>query len=103
MPHHDWLELCGPRGGWRFRGTADRHCPAPFPEELPRRCITLFGFPSDVVADPFCARGTTLWMAARLGRTAWAADRDADAVRTCVRVAEERAIAVADASQVDSQ
>ena len=49
--------------------------------------------PTDTVADPFCGRGTTLWVAARLGRIAWASDRDPDAVsRTQSRVAQERAI-----------
>jgi DNA methylase len=41
----------------RIPGTTDPYCAAPFPEELPRRCITLFSFPGDVVADPFCGRG----------------------------------------------
>ena len=80
MPHEAWLQLCGPRGLWRFHGTSDPLSPAPFPEELPLRCITLFSFPGDVVADPFVGRGTTAAVAARLGRVAWAADRDV----TCV-------------------
>jgi site-specific DNA-methyltransferase (adenine-specific) len=103
VPHADWLELCGPRGVWRFPGTSDPYCAAPFPEELPRRCITLFSFPDDVVADPFCGRGTTLWIAARLGRTAWAADRDADAIsQTRARVAQERAALKYESSQLDA-
>ena len=56
MPHEEWLDLCGPRGLWRFPGTSDPLCPAPFPEQLPERCITLFSFPGDVVADPFVGR-----------------------------------------------
>ncbi len=80
MPHQAWLELCGPRGLWRFPGTTDQISPAPFPEELPLRCITLFSFPGDVVADPFVGRGTTAGVAARLGRVAWAADRDPSCV-----------------------
>ena len=83
MSHDAWLELCGPRGLWRFHGTSDPLSPAPFPEEVPLRCITLFSFPVDVVADPFVGRGTTAAVAARLGRGAWAADRDA----TCVAAA----------------
>jgi len=30
MPHDAWLELCGPRGLWRFPGTAARSAPLPF-------------------------------------------------------------------------
>jgi site-specific DNA-methyltransferase (adenine-specific) len=76
MPHQAWLELCGPRGLWHFPGTRDRTSAAPFPEKLPERCITLFSFPEDVIADPFVGRGTTAAVAARLGRVAWASDRD---------------------------
>jgi len=61
---------------WRFPGITDPASPAPFPEELPERCITVFSFPEDVVADPFVGRGTTAAVAARLGRVAWASDRD---------------------------
>ena len=32
---------------------------APFPEELPRRCIKLYSFADDIVLDPFGGRGTT--------------------------------------------
>jgi site-specific DNA-methyltransferase (adenine-specific) len=91
MAHQAWLELCGPRGLWHFPGATDAFCPAPFPDELPERCITLFSFPEDVIGDPFCGRGTTLWIAPKLGRIAWAADRDRAAVeRTRARVAHER-------------
>ncbi len=91
MPHEAWLELCGPRGLWRFPGASDPLCPAPFPEQLPERCITLFSFPGDVVADPFVGRGTTAALAARLGRVAWASDRDpACVVATRAWVARER-------------
>lgn len=34
--------------------------PAPFPVELPMRCIKLFSYESDVVLDPFLGTGTTL-------------------------------------------
>ncbi|CAG8456794.1 27247_t:CDS:2 [Gigaspora margarita] len=34
--------------------------PAPFPRELPKRCIKLFSFVGDVVLDPFAGSGTTL-------------------------------------------
>ena len=45
----------------------DRH-PAPFPEELPRRCVLLSTWPRDIVLDPFCGSGTTIRVAKDLGR-----------------------------------
>jgi len=33
--------------------------PAPFPIELPYRCIQLYTFKSEIVLDPFCGVGTT--------------------------------------------
>jgi site-specific DNA-methyltransferase (adenine-specific) len=49
-------------GLWTFNGqnkTKIGH-PAPFPRELPRRCIKLFSYVGDIVFDPFCGSGTTL-------------------------------------------
>ncbi|MEM3105257.1 MAG: site-specific DNA-methyltransferase [Candidatus Bathyarchaeia archaeon] len=42
--------------------------PAPFPEELPYRCIQLYTFKDDVVLDPFCGVGTTCVAAIKTGR-----------------------------------
>ncbi len=39
--------------------------PAPFPLELPHRCIQLYSFKEDIVLDPFVGSGTTC-LAARL-------------------------------------
>ncbi|WP_298976672.1 site-specific DNA-methyltransferase [uncultured Thermosynechococcus sp.] len=49
-------------GLWTFSGESKKKIghPAPFPRELPRRCIKLFSFPRDTVFDPFCGSGTTL-------------------------------------------
>lgn len=41
--------------------------PAPFPLELPRRCIELSTLPGDTVLDPFAGSGTTLLAADSLG------------------------------------
>lgn len=42
--------------------------PAPFPIELPHRCIQLYTFKNDVVLDPFCGVGTTAVAAMKIGR-----------------------------------
>ena len=42
--------------------------PAPFPKELPHRCIQLYSFRGDVVLDPFCGVGSTAVAASDLGR-----------------------------------
>ena len=49
-------------GVWVFNGESKKRIghPAPFPRELPRRCIKLFSYVNDVVFDPFCGSGTTL-------------------------------------------
>ena len=41
---------------------------ATFPEEIPSRCIKLSTRPGDLVLDPFAGSGTTLMVAAWLGR-----------------------------------
>jgi DNA modification methylase len=42
--------------------------PAPFPIELPYRCIQLYTFKGDVVLDPFCGAGSTCIAAIKSGR-----------------------------------
>lgn len=57
-------------GLWTFSGESKRRTghPAPFPVELPRRCIKLFSYIGDVVLDPFMGSGTTLIATVTLGR-----------------------------------
>jgi DNA modification methylase len=47
---------------------------APFPEELPTRCIQIATDPGDLVIDPFVGSGTTLRAAELLGRRALGVD-----------------------------
>jgi site-specific DNA-methyltransferase (adenine-specific) len=49
-------------GVWTFMGESKTRVehPAPFPVELPKRCIKLFSFVGDTVLDPFVGSGSTL-------------------------------------------
>ena len=53
----DWVV-----GVWDFNGESGKRVghEAPFPLDLPRRCIKLFSFMGDTVLDPFMGSGTTM-------------------------------------------
>lgn len=55
---------------WNFPAESAQRVnhPAPFPVELPYRCIQLFTFKGDVVLDPFVGSGTTCIAALKTGR-----------------------------------
>jgi site-specific DNA-methyltransferase (adenine-specific) len=71
---------------WRIHPESDRTHPAPYPIELPYRCIRLGSFPGELIVDPFAGSGTTLLAARNLGRDAIGLDRSPE----YVRMAEER-------------
>lgn len=55
--------------------------PAPFPEELPYRCMKLFSYKNDLILDPFSGSGTTCVVAKKLGRRYLGFDISADYVK----------------------
>ena len=55
-----------------------RHHPAPFPVELPERCIRLHGKAGATVLDPFLGIGSTLLAARKLGCTGIGIEIDPD-------------------------
>ena len=69
----DWTN-----GLWTFQGESKKRVghPAPFPLELPRRCIKLFSYKEDIVLDPFMGSGTTLIAAEQNDRKAIGMDID---------------------------
>ncbi len=85
-------------GVWTFAGESKKRVrhPAPFPVELPRRCIKLFTFVGDTVLDPFLGSGTTLIACALTGRRGIGIEIDK---RYC-KIAKDRLIAEADLEQL---
>jgi site-specific DNA-methyltransferase (adenine-specific) len=55
---------------WTFPAVSAKKIghPAPFPEELPYRCIQLYTFEGEVVLDPFMGSGQTAIAALKTGR-----------------------------------
>jgi site-specific DNA-methyltransferase (adenine-specific) len=63
--------------------------PAPFPVELPYRCIQLYSFKGDFVLDPFCGVGSTCVAALRAGRHFLGYDTKQEYVDSAVKRIEE--------------
>ena len=67
-------------GTWTFNGESAKRLghPAPFPKELPKRCIKLFSYLDDTIFDPFLGSGTTGVMAQLLKRRFVGVELDQD-------------------------
>lgn len=76
---------------WDFPTESARRVghPAPFPVELPYRCIQLYTFRGDVVLDPFCGVGSTCLAAIKSGRHFVGYDINEEYVRIATRRATE--------------
>ena len=53
---------------WHFQGDHVEGHPAPFPIELPYRCIALWSFWGETICDPFIGTGSTAQASKMLGR-----------------------------------
>ena len=86
IPKEDFIQHT--KSIWSFAtGRASRvNHPAPFPVELPKRCIEMYSFTGDVILDPFNGSGTTCVAAKQHGRHYIGVDLSAD---YCA-IAEER-------------
>jgi len=74
-------------GVWTFSGESRKKIghPAPFPLELPKRCIRLFSFREDVILDPFAGSGSTLIAAYKEGRKCIGVEIDPAYVRLATK------------------
>ncbi|MCE8162966.1 MAG: site-specific DNA-methyltransferase [Candidatus Moeniiplasma glomeromycotorum] len=78
-------------GLWTFGGENPKKVnhPAPFPRELPKRCIKLFSFVGDVVLDPFAGSGTTLIEAIQNKRYVWGLEIDPQYIKNSLQRIEK--------------
>ena len=72
---------------WEFHAESATRAghPAPFPFELPYRCIQLYSFEHDIILDPFCGVGTTCVAALKTGRHFVGYDNKKEYVDTALR------------------
>lgn len=78
-------------GVWTFPGESKKRIghPAPFPIELPKRCIKLFSYKDDLILDPFVGSGTTLISAYQEGRKAIGVEIDENYVNLSIKRLQE--------------
>lgn len=61
---------------WRIAPKAEIQVSAPFPTEIPERCIAACSDRGDVVLDPYAGTGTTMVAAEALGRICYSIELD---------------------------
>ena len=78
-------------GMWTFSGENRKTLghPAPFPLELPYRCIKLFSYEGDLVLDPFVGSGTTMVACNMLNRRGIGVDIDEAYLRIAINRIKE--------------
>ena len=89
VPRDDFIKHT--KSIWSFateRASRVNH-PAPFPIELPKRCIELYSFVGDVVLDPFNGSGTTCVAAKQHGRHYFGVDLSEEYCSTAERRLDE--------------
>ena len=97
IPRDDFIQHT--KSIWSFateRASRVNH-PAPFPVELPKRCIEMYSFTGDVILDPFNGSGTTCVAAKMHGRRYLGVDLSAE---YCT-IAEERLASTPAVSIID--
>jgi site-specific DNA-methyltransferase (adenine-specific) len=83
---------------WSFSGESKKKTghPAPFPVELPKRCIKLFSYVGDTVLDPFLGSGSSLIACLQTNRLGVGVEID----KEYCKLAKERLIAAASSAAV---
>lgn len=78
-------------GLWTFSGESKKKIghPAPFPIELPKRCIRMFSYKDDVILDPFLGSGTTLVASLQEGRKAVGVEIDSSYISIAINRIEK--------------
>jgi len=85
----DWTN-----GVWTFHGQNKKGAgghPAPFPVELPKRCVKLFSFIGDTILDPFLGSGSTLIASYLYNRKGIGVDIDKDYCDIAIRRLQQEA------------
>jgi site-specific DNA-methyltransferase (adenine-specific) len=87
-------------GVWNFNGESKKRIghPAPYPVELPKRCIKLFSYVGDLILDPFSGSGTTLIASATLQRKGIGFDID----KSYCEIAKKRLEVLYESSRFDN-